>query len=199
MGAFPSLAQFFLTHELLSSVCLFLGVILEGEIVLIFAGVLMHMNILSVPETVVLVTVAAIVKTIFGYSLGGWIAKRWPQSPLLCYVEKKILLLLPRFRERPFWSIFISKFIYGVNHVTMIFAGYMRANFRLYIRAEILSSFVWIATFLGLGYFFSAAAFAISTDIKKVIILIAGFVLIFIIIQRFLTFLFDLVELPSNK
>ncbi len=199
MHVLPSLAQFFLSHEFLANTVLFLGVILEGEIVLIFTGILSHMRVISLGEAVMLVTFAAILKTFIGYSLGKWIALRWPQSKLLRYVEKKILLLLPRFRERPFWSIFISKFVYGVNHVTMIFAGYMKANFRIYLRAELLSTILWILAFLGLGYFFSAAAFSISHDIKKVAILILIFIVIFLFLQRLLTFLFDLVELPPNK
>ena len=186
-------------HEVWAVVLLFLGVLFEGEIVLIFTGILIHVGVLPPKETILFVALAAFLKTLLGYALGNWIAHNWPQSSILKYVEKKILLLLPRFRERPFWSIFISKFIYGVNHVTMIFAGYMKANFKVYIRAEIVSTILWLAGFMGLGYFFSTLAFSISHDLRKVTLLIVVFIGMFILLQKLISFIYDLVELSPKE
>jgi len=198
MQSVSFLSHFLASHDLWAKMLLFFGVLIEGEIALIFAGVLLNLRALGIGETILIVSSAALLKTALGYSLGGFLVKRWPKSPFLKYVEKKILLLLPRFKERPFWSIFISKFIYGVNHVTMIFAGFMKANFRIYMKAEILSTIVWLLGFLAIGYFFSHTAIVISHDIKKFGILIILFITGFIFLQRLITFLYDLAEMRSR-
>ncbi len=194
MHTVPFIIKFIQTHEYWANVLLFLGMIIEGEIILILAGILIHQHALHPAETMLLLSAAALLKTVFGYQLGSWIARRFPNSRFLKYVEKRILLLLPRFRERPFWSIFISKFIYGVNNATLIFAGYMKTNFPMYVRAEIISTIIWLLGFLGLGYFFSFAAFSISGNIRQGVLLILIFIGGFLILQRLVSFIYDLVE-----
>ncbi len=181
-------------HEHWANLLLFIGMIFEGEVILILTGILIHQNALHPAETIFIVSVAALMKTVLGYRLGGWIARRFPHSAFLRYVEKKILLLLPRFKERPFWSIFVSKFIYGVNNATLIFAGYMKTNFRMYIRAEVISTIIWLLGFLALGYFFSFAAFSIGNNIRQGVFLILIFIAGFLLLQKFVSFLYDLFE-----
>jgi len=199
MQAVPFIIKFIQTHQYWANVLLFLGMMFEGEIILILAGILSHQHALRLEETVVIVSSAALMKTVAGYLIGDWVARRFPQSKFLRYIEKRILLLLPRFRERPFWSIFISKFIYGVNNATLVFAGYMKTNFRIYVRAELISTIIWLIGFLGLGYFFSFAAFSISHDIRQVVILILAFVVGFIFLQRLVSFLYDLMEFDEAR
>ena len=116
-------SSFVHTHPAFAYGFLFLCVFWEGELTLITAGILCHLGIFSVPETLVVATLAATLKTLIGYKVGFYLGTSFPNSKLLKFFEKKVLYFLPRFRERPFWSIFVSKFIYGVNNAALIFAG----------------------------------------------------------------------------
>ncbi len=198
MNTIPFLVKFIHAHQYWASILLFLGVLIEGEIVLIVSGILIHQGALPLQHTLFIISSSALMKTVLGYSLGVWISKRWPTSKFLKYVEKRILIFLPKFKERPFWSIFISKFVYGVNHLSLIFAGFVNANFKLYIRAEIISTIIWLLGFLGIGYFFSFAAFKISHDIRMVMILIFVFIVTFVGIQKLISFVYDVAEVEEK-
>jgi membrane protein DedA with SNARE-associated domain len=181
-------------HPGLAYGALFLGVFWEGELTLIAAGILNHLGIFSLWPTLLTAASAAILKTVIGYKIGAFLGKSFPKSRLLKFFERKVLYFLPRFRERPFWSIFVSKFIYGVNNATLVFAGYARANFKEYCLAELLSSVVWLGGMFGLGYFFSRTAFSISHNLRNFLLIVALFIIAFMIVQKVINLIVEIVE-----
>lgn len=185
---------FFLTHILLSYGALFLFMFLEGEIALIIAGIGVHLGILSLPVVAVLAVLAVMLKMTAGYRFGAWLGRKYPESRFLRYIESRILSFLPQFRKKPFWSIVLSKCIYGLNNAALIFAGYARANYRTYVRAEILSSVVWLGGMFGLGLFFSSAAMSISHNLHNFALLIGLFVLGFIILHKIVNLIVEILE-----
>jgi membrane protein DedA with SNARE-associated domain len=194
MHFFNPFSAFFYDHVFISYCVLFLFVILEGEIALIIAGVFVHLGILSMPVTIMLIMVGAVLKMVAGYRLGRYLGKKFPDSKLLKYFERRVLYFLPRFREKPFWSIILSKFIYGINNATIIFAGYAKADFRMYMKAELLSSMVWLGVMFSLGFFFSAKALEISHNFRNFSLLVVGFVVGFMVLQRGINFVIELAE-----
>ena len=181
-------------HVILLYIIMFVMVIWEGEITLIIAGILVHIGVFSLPLTLFLALIAAITKTIVGYRLGSYLGRTFPNSSFLKYMERKVFFFLPRFRERPFWSIVVSKFIYGVNNLTLVFAGYVNADFNMYCLAEGTSSFFWLGGMFGLGYFFSASALAFSHTLRSFALRIALFIIGFMIIQKIINLVIEVVE-----
>ncbi len=192
-------SSFFYTHVLLSYCVLFFFIFLEGEIALIIGGIFVHLGILSLWVTILLTIVAAFCKMFAGYGFGAYLGRKYPNSKFFKYIERKILYFLPHFRERPFWSIVLSKFIYGVNNAALLFSGYVQADFGVYMRAEMLSSLVWLGAMFGLGLFFSASALAISHNFHAFSMLIILFVIGFIILHRILNLVIEIVEDLSVK
>lgn len=188
------LTAFFLAHIVLSYFVLFFFMFLEGEIALIIAGIGVHLGLLTFPVVAMLAIVAVILKMTAGYHFGVWLGRKYPQSRFLKYIESRILSFLPQFRRKPFWSIVFSKCIYGLNNAALIFAGYARANYRVYVRAEIISSIVWLGSMFGLGLFFSSAAMAISHSVHNFALLIGLFVLGFIILHKIVNLIIEIVE-----
>lgn len=191
---FNPFSAFFYEHVFVSYCVLFFFIFLEGEIALIIGGIFVHLGILSMPVTIVLIIIAATLKMIAGYKFGGYLGRRFPNSKLLKYFERKVLYFLPRFQENPFWSIVLSKFIYGVNNATIVFAGYVKANFRTYMKAELLSSTVWLGAMFGLGLFFSAKAFDISHNFRNFSLLVLGFIVGFMALQHVINFVIEVAE-----
>ncbi|MFA5934037.1 MAG: DedA family protein [Candidatus Paceibacterota bacterium] len=204
MATIQTLAIFVEQHQVLSYTLLFIGVLLEGEFALITAGVLSHLGAFQLFTVLPVTYVGAITKPVLGYYLGIFMHRKFPESRFLKFIEKKIMYFLPHFKERPFWSVFISKFIYGVNHLTLVIAGYWHIDFKKFIKAEIFSTTIWLIGLISIGYFFSRTAFGISHDVRKVSIFLLIFLIGFIILQQLLTLIYDVYkeiiddELPSE-
>jgi membrane protein DedA with SNARE-associated domain len=185
---------FFMAHALLAYCVLFFFLFLEGEIAIVIGGIFVHLGILSMGITVALVVIAALLKMFAGYRFGAWLGRTYPESGFLKYIEHKILYFLPQFREKPFWSLFLSKFIYGVNNVALVFSGYVRADFATYLKAEVLSSAIWLGGLFWLGLFFSSKALSISHSFHNFSLLIGLFIVGFVIILRAVKNIIEIVE-----
>ncbi len=171
-----------------------LSILLEGELVLIVLGILAHTHILPAHVAIPLAVIGATTKTFFGYGIGAFLKKYIPKNKLFDFIEKRVLVVFPHFTRKPFWSLFFSKFIYGLNHFTIIFAGYTGSKLRTYLTAEAVSSVVWITVMFSIGYFFSATAFAFSHDLRKVALYIALGIIAFLLVERIVAFVVEYLE-----
>ncbi len=195
MGYFLNLLSTFVeTHIVLAYGVLFLAIFWEGEIALIMTGILTHLGVLSLPLAVAVAILAAVSKTVLGYRIGQWLGRRFPRSKLLKFLKRRILHFLPHFRRRPFWSIVVSKFIYGINNATIIFAGYVRADFRKYLVAELVSGTVWFGAMFGLGFFFSTTALSISHNVRSFSLLILLFIIGAMVFFKMINLVIELIE-----
>lgn len=188
------LTNFVHQHEVLAYVLLFFAVIIEGEFVLLVSGILAHLGALSFPILYIVGYLGAFGKTYVGYGLGVFLKRRYPRSRFFRFVMRRVNDLLPSFKKDPFWSIFTSKFIVGINHFVLIYSGYVKVPKKTYYKAELSSSLAWIFEFLALGYFFSFAAFSISRDIRKFTLIILAFVIGFVIVQRLINLFLEMYE-----
>ena len=168
-------------HETLIYGFIFLGILFEGEFTLIASGILVHLGALSFPFTLIFILLGGFGKTLLGYQIGRLIHKKWHETKFLKHIERRVSILMPQFHRRPFWSIFISKFIMGVNHVIIIFSGYIKIDYKKYLKAEALSTVIWAPLLLIIGYLFGFAALSVSREIWRfslvALLLIIGFII----------------------
>jgi membrane protein DedA with SNARE-associated domain len=129
-------------HQILAYCLIFLGLIFEGEVTVITTGILVNLGALSLWHSVAIVLLGGFCKTLLGYRLGMIIRDRWSDVRFFKFFEKRVRYIVPRFKERPFWSIFISKFIMTANVVVILFAGFERVDFKKYLKAEIISTLI---------------------------------------------------------
>ena len=118
---------------------------------------------------------------------------RWGDHRFLQYIEKRILIVMPHFKQHPFWSIFISKFIM-VNHLVILFAGYKNISFKRYLKAEVLSTLFWVPGLMTLGYFFSYAALQVSRDIWRFSVIMLVLFILFLFFDKLVRYLYMLFE-----
>lgn len=181
-------------HQFLVYGFVILSIVLEGELALIVLGILAHIRIIPPEIALPLAVIGATIKSVLGYSIGYFLKKYIPKNKLFDFIEKRVLVVFPHFVKKPFWSLFFSKFIYGLNHFTIIFAGYIGSKLRTYITAEIISSIAWIAIMFSIGYFFSVTAFAFSHDLRKVALYIALGIIAFLLVERIVAFVIEYFE-----
>lgn len=171
-------------HQIWAYAIMLFGVIIEGEVVGISGGILVHLGALSFPIALICVFCGGLLKTFLGYKLGAYFQRRFKTSKFLMYIEKKVQSAVPRFKEKPFWSIFISKFIIGANHLVILYSGYVGVDYRKYLKAEILATAIWAPIVLSLGYFFSYTALQISRDIWQFSMIVLVLFILFVAFDK---------------
>lgn len=187
-------------HAELAYFFVVLGVILEGEIVVIIAGIFAHLGSLNLYAALVATIVGGGLKSIFGYSLGYYLQKHHSGKPLVHQTQRRIAYFLPKFSKKPFWSIFLSRFlILGLHWFSLIFSGYRKVKIKLFAKAELASLLSWSISVLALGYFFSYTALSISRDIRKFIGIILLCFIAFFILEKIIAFVIELIESVDKK
>jgi membrane protein DedA with SNARE-associated domain len=194
MNTVNILKQLVENYQVLVYFFIFIGLIIEGEFILISVGILLHLGALSFPLALFFIFLGVLCKPMLGYYFGVIIHDKWHQTKFLKYIEKRVLNILPHFRQRPSWSIFVSKFILGVNNIVIIFSGYQKIDFKRYLRAEFFSTIIWVPTLLFLGYLFSYAAFHISHEIWRFSLIVLVLIVLFIILDKLVGWLYGLFE-----
>lgn len=177
-------------HQTLAYALIFVGLIFEGEFILISAGILAHLGAVNFWFVLMFIYAGGISKSLLGYHIGNMIHRKWHDTRILKYFEKRVLHIMPNFREKPFWSIFVSKFIMGINHIVIVFAGYEKINYKKYLKAEGISTLIWAPLLLSIGYFFSYTALNVSREIWRFSLVVLILVIGFILIDKFIGWLF---------
>ncbi len=181
-------------HQALAYLIIFFGLIFEGEIVIISVGILSHLGALNFWFSLLFIILGAFSKTFVFYALGEFLYKTFNHHNIFKYIQKRVYSILPRFKIKPFWSIFVSKFIMGVNYLVVIFCGYEKIEYKQFLKAEISSTIIWAPALLSLGYFFGYTALHISREIWKFTLVIIVLFIIFIFFDKLVSWLYELSE-----
>jgi membrane-associated protein len=176
-----------------------LGLIFEGEIFVISTGILAHIGALNFWFALLFIVLGGLSKTFLGYALGGYLYKKFNKNNIFIYVQKRVYNVFPRFKTKPFWSVFISKFIMGINYLVVIFSGYEKVDYKQFLKAEVSSTLIWAPSLLTLGYFFGYTALHISREIWKFTFVIIILFIIFLMFDKFVTWIYELFEEFYNE
>lgn len=192
--------QFVELHATAAYILIVLGVIIEGEIVVILAGVFAHLGSLNIFWAFIATMIGGGAKSVIGYGFGYYLQKHHGGRPIIRQAERRVHYFLPRFAERQFWSIFLSRFlVLGFHWFSLLFSGYKKVKLKIFAEGELGSLLVWSSSILALGYFFSFAALSISRDIRKFIIIIFVFLLAFFVLEKIVAFIIELWENKKEK
>lgn len=162
----------------------FIGMILEGDVVLFTISFLTREGFFNPIFMFSTVYVGVIVGDILWYKLG----KRLASSRKLLH---RFFISLTEtsdahLQERPFRTILISKFAYGIHHLLLMRAGAINIPLERFIRDDMAASLVWMIVVASLGYF-SSYSFALARHYLKFaeIALLVGIIL-FVIAERYI-------------
>ena len=180
-------------NQLFAYLLIFLVTIIEGEVIAISAGIMILLGALNFWVCLLAILCGGAIKTFLGYYIGKTLNEKFNNHRFFRYVEKKVFTIMPRFEQKPFWSIFISKFLL-INHLVIIFAGYKKIIFKKYLQAEVISTVIWAPGLLLLGYFFSYAAIRLSGEISDFLLIIVLFIIGFFLLDKLITLLYDVFE-----
>lgn len=186
-------------HRFWGYTILFVAMIVEGEVFLIIAGMLARLGAFDFGDVLWISFTGVMLGDVFWYALGMFFSRHGKISYFARAAEKSVLFLLPNFRKKPFRSIFLSKFIYGANHATLVLSGVMRVKFLLFMRAESVASFVWVAIFAVVGFMFGQVALSVTHKISQFALIALVFVIGFILIQRYASKIYEQKEQEESE
>ena len=94
--------HFALTHANIAYLIVMLGVLIEGEVVVIIAGIFSHLDSFSIYWVIVAIFLGCVLKSIISYSIGSYLRKNHSHKEIVCQTERRIKYF-SNFINKPFY------------------------------------------------------------------------------------------------
>lgn len=164
------------------------GIFIEGDAVLYTAGFLAHRGIFDPSLTFLWLLAGATLGDIVWYKLGAYLETK--DNVVVRWLKKVTNPLGPYLQHHPKKSLFISKYLYGINHAVLCKAGAMSIPLKELIRHDLPANIVWIATVGGLGYVVSSGLVHLKFSVRMVEFSLIFGVILLIVLSKFFAYLF---------
>lgn len=180
VGLFDNAGDFAGFLERFGYPILFVGVLLEGEMILVLAGAFAHAGTLALGDVILVAWLASTASDqgIFqlSYRYGTRLLAHWPRlARRLAYGER----LVRRFGDA---IVFSFRFIYGARTVTPLLLGLQRYPRLRFAAINIVAAGVWAAAIASLGYVLSASLAPLLRRIAHVQLLLLGLAAVAVIV-----------------
>ncbi len=163
----------------------FFGTMIEGDLTLLFAGVLAKTGLFSFRDAFLVGTAGGFV----GDSITYWIGSRFrgKAQSLKFFVRAKprIEMLMRHFGVL---SVFIVKYVYGLRTASAMFWGLAHFGRVRFLVLTLLSCAAWVGILAGIGFTFATGIEKLTGDLKRIqiiLLIIVGIVLLFYAIGKF--------------
>lgn len=163
----------------------FFGMMIEGDLVLFTAAFLTHQGFFDLNNMLVFSLGGAFIGDWLWYLLG----LRLSRFRLIRKLSDRVTSRFDtHLAERPFRTLFISKFTYGIGHLLLARAGLLRVKPQKFLKADVTAILIWALLVGGLGYL-SSASFVLVRQYLRVfgIVLLIGWIVFFVVGERLLT------------
>lgn len=187
------LEDFVLANQLLSYLIVFGGMFIEGEVFFLTASIFVSQGYLDFWTLILVTLLGVILGDIVWYYLGRFSKDSWPGI----WLAKKF----PRYHEwieqnfiSRYWRMaFFSKFLYYVNRLTPLIAGWHKMEFRKFMKIHLAAGVLWVAGMVIISYFlgFIIEAIGVKAVLRRIEWVLIGLGIIFIGGEYLLKILFS--------
>jgi membrane protein DedA with SNARE-associated domain len=163
----------------------FIGTMIEGDLTLLFAGVLARAGVFSFGEAFVVGTAGGFVGDTISYLIGARFRNKALTLKIFKRSRPRIEKLMNKFGVL---SVFIVKYVYGLRTASAIFWGLAQFGYMRYAFLTVVSCAVWAGVLAGLGFTFATGIEKLIGDLHRIQIALLVGVIIFAtvyIITRF--------------
>ena len=143
----------------------FFGVMIEGDLTLLFAGVLAHHGLFGFGEAFLTGTLGGAVGDLISYLIGYTGKEKIKSSTIYQRALPRLERLSARFGV---YSIFLVKYIYGMRTASAILWGFAHMPLRRFGPLTMASCTAWVLILSGLGYSFSGAVEVMIGRVQRV-------------------------------
>lgn len=157
--------QYLIVTRPIGYALIFLGMVFEGDVMLFTAFFLTHQGFFDFGDMAFTVLAGVFLGDMTWYWLGNiQIIGKFPN--IYSWVERLTKPFDQHTRERPFYTIFISKFTYGIHHLILMRFAMLNIPFKEFLRSDIPAVIGWILIVGSIGYFSSASLFLIQQYLR---------------------------------
>ncbi len=159
------------THRYWGYALLYLAMIVEGELFLTAAGMLAGLHSLELFSAFFFALAGVLTGDILWYSVGKYLKTNHSHNKYLFSAMNRVTQVFPGIKKNPFGMIFISKFIYGLNHSTILVLGYLKIEFKRFFIIQFFTSFLWSLIFITIGYLYGNVALKLAMRFDNFVII----------------------------
>ena len=172
------LEHYFSLWHPLGYVLVFLGMVIEGDVIFFTAAFLVQRGILSLPLTFISAWSGILIGDALWFYLGRRLAGH--TGVFVRFVDRLALPFERLLRDRPGLAFFMAKFLYGANHAIIVRAGKVGIGRKFFLRRNFFAALAWLFIVGGLGYFSGLSASLVQHRLKLVeVILVVGLVMLY--------------------
>jgi membrane protein DedA with SNARE-associated domain len=175
-------------HRYLGYALLYVAMLFEGELFLTAAGMLARLHAFDFFDAFFFAFAGVLTSDILWYFLGRYLHTHHAHNRFLTFAIHRVRKYLPGIENNPWHVIFISKFIYGLNHSTILVLGYLKIEFKHFIKIQFFTSLLWVMIFLMVGYIFGDAALAFTHRLDRIVIIAVIFFIGLIVVEKIIGF-----------
>ncbi len=153
---FMHIVHFIQAHQLQNYIyfALFCGMFIDAALTVFAAVFLMADKIIGIAPGLLVLLLGIFAEQLGFYWLGMKLSKReW----LAKWANKVAAPFDRHLLARPFHTLLISKFIYGLHHGLLIRSGMIRLPFKKFMKDSAYIGVIWLAIIGSLGFIFSAS------------------------------------------
>ena len=162
-------------HILIIYIGIFLGVFIEGEMVMISAIIAAHHGHLNLWIVVVLGIVATYCSDIFYFNIGRKKGTVWLNKQQK--FKSKIEIVNEQIKKYPIIVFLSYRFLYGFRTITPMVIGTSKTNSITFFIFSAISILIWAATYCTIGYIFGGIIKSVLGHIEHIEFYIIGIIL----------------------
>lgn len=159
----------------------FFGIMVEGDILIFISFFLASQEYFDIEKLFLVLFLGTLIGDTLWYYFGSWANK----FHFVIKLAKKIKIFDDHLIKRPFHTMFISKFTYGLHHPILMRAGALNFDFKKFIKYDLFSGAVWILSIGALGYLSGASFFIVKKYLKFIEVGLVLALIVFIFIEYF--------------
>ncbi len=157
----------------------FFGTMIEGDLTLLFAGVLARAGLFSFEEAFLVGTAGGFIGDTITYWIGSHFRRRADTIKFFVKAKPRIEKLMRRFG----WvTVFIVKYAYGLRTASALFWGIAHFGRVRFLVLTLLSCAVWVGTLSTIGFTFATGIETLMGDLKRVQIILLIVVVIVLLV-----------------
>lgn len=153
----------------------FFGTMIEGDLTLLFAGVLARAGLFSFEEAFAVGLAGGFVGDSLSYLVGVRFRGRARSLGFFVRARPRIEKLMHRFGVL---SVFIVKYVYGLRTASPIFWGLAHFGYIRFALLTLASCAAWVGVLVGLGFTFATGIEKLIGDLYRVQIILLVVVII---------------------
>jgi membrane protein DedA with SNARE-associated domain len=153
----------------------FFGTMIEGDLTLLFAGVLARAGLFTFEEAFAVGMAGGFVGDSLSYMIGARFRGKARSWHFFIRARPRVEKLMRRFGVL---SVFIVKYVYGLRTTSAIFCGLAHFGFLKFAALTLVSCAVWVGVLAGLGFTFATGIEKLVGDLKRIQIILLVVVII---------------------